>query len=73
MSIGNITCEDCNLNEGHILLAILPTPSKNKGTHLRRLEMFHEYLEVFLKPFKKGSFKYLLYMTLILNNILKTT
>jgi hypothetical protein len=61
MSIGNIACEDCNLDEGHILLVILPTPSKNKGTHLRKLKMFHEFLEVLLNPFKEGSFKNMLY------------
>jgi hypothetical protein len=42
MSISNIVCEDHNLDEGHILLTILPTPSKNKGPHLRRLQIFHE-------------------------------
>jgi hypothetical protein len=57
MSIDNIACEDRNLDEGHMLLAMLPTPSKNKGT----LEMFYEFLQVVLKPFKEGSFRYLLY------------
>lgn len=61
MSIGNIACEDRNLDEGHMFLAILPTASKNKGTPLRRLEMFHEFLQVILKPFKEGSFRYLFY------------
>lgn len=61
MSIGNISCEDRNLDEGHILLAMLPTTSKTKGSYLRRLQMFHEFLEVILKPFKEASFKYVPY------------
>jgi hypothetical protein len=58
MSIGNIACEDRSLEGGHVLLATLPILSKNKAPYLRRLEMFHECLEIIFKPLKDASFRY---------------
>jgi len=57
MSIANITCENWYLDEGHVLLAILPIISSTKASHERRLQVFHECLDVVFKPLKEASFK----------------
>jgi hypothetical protein len=40
MSITNITCENQYLDEGHVLLAILPVISSIEASHERRLQYF---------------------------------
>ncbi len=57
MSIANITCENQYLDEGHVLLAILPIIISTEASHERRLQIFHECLDVVLKPLKEASFK----------------
>ncbi len=57
MSIANIACENRYLDEGHVLLAILPIISSTEASHERRLQIFHECLDVVLKPLKEASFK----------------
>ncbi|CAM6050719.1 unnamed protein product, partial [Sphagnum compactum] len=57
MSIANIACENRYLDEGHVLLAILPIISSTDASHERRLQIFHECLDVVLKPLKEASFK----------------
>jgi hypothetical protein len=39
MSIANIACENQYLDEGHVLLAILPIISSTEASHERRLQM----------------------------------
>jgi hypothetical protein len=57
MSITNIACENWYLDEGHVLLAILPIISFTKASHEKRLQVFHECLDVVFKPLKEASFK----------------
>jgi hypothetical protein len=57
MSIANIACKNRYLDEGHVLLAILPIISSTEASHERRLQIFHECLDVVLKPLKEASFK----------------
>ncbi len=57
MSITNIACENWYLDEGHVLLAILPIISFTEASHERRLQIFHECLDVVFKPLKEASFK----------------
>jgi len=57
MCIANIACENWYLNEGHVLLAILPIISSIEASHEKRLQVFHECLDVVLEPLKEASFK----------------
>jgi hypothetical protein len=57
MSIANIACKNWYLDEGHVLLAILHVISSIETSHEKRLQVFHECLDVVLKPLKKSSFK----------------
>ena len=55
LSIGNISCENRYLDEGHALLAILPILPTTESTHLERLQLFQSCLEHVLKPLKDAS------------------
>jgi hypothetical protein len=57
VSIANIACENWYLDEGHVLLAILPIIYSTKVPHDNRLQVFHECLDVVFKPLKEASFK----------------
>ncbi len=57
MSITNIGCKTWYLDEGHVLFAILPVISSTKSSHERRLQIFHECLDVNLKLLKESNFK----------------
>jgi hypothetical protein len=57
MSIANIAYENWYLDEGHVLLAILLVISSIKASHERRLQVFHECLDVVLKSLKEANFK----------------
>jgi len=56
-SITNIACENRYLDEGHVLLAILPVISSIEASHERRLQVFHECLDVVFKLLKEVNFK----------------
>jgi len=58
LSLGNIACKDKYLDEGHLLLCILLVFSITDASHKRRVEVFHECLEVVLQPFKEMSFRF---------------
>jgi hypothetical protein len=57
ISIANIACKFFYLDEGHVLLAILPIISSRETSHEKKLQVFHECLDVVLKPLKESSFK----------------
>jgi hypothetical protein len=54
MSIENIASENWYLDEGHVLLAILLVIFFTKTSHEKRLQVFHECLDVVLKPLKEA-------------------
>jgi hypothetical protein len=55
-SIGNISCEDRYLPEGHCLLAILPDFNVMESDPVKRLKLFQRCLSRILKPLKDASF-----------------
>ncbi len=57
MSIANIACENWYFDEGHVLLAILLVIFPIETSHEKRLQVFHECLDVIFKPLKEASFK----------------
>ncbi len=52
MSMANIACKNWYLNEGHVLLATILVISSIETSHEKRLQVFHECLDVAFKPLK---------------------
>jgi hypothetical protein len=57
MSIANIACENRYLDTGRVLLAILLFIFSIKTSHEKKLQVFHECLDVIFKPLKEANFK----------------